>query len=124
MRVLLVDDEEHVLRATMRVFRRHPHYSLVPVRTAAEALELLASSHFDAAIVDHHLASELSGAQLLRIMAQRWPAVRRVMCSGGVFGPADDPSAGCAQAVLMKPATVEELIAAIDGEAEELAAAS
>jgi DNA-binding NarL/FixJ family response regulator len=124
MRILLVDDEEHVLRAMMRVFRRQPQHELVGVRSAGEALEHLTATHFDAALVDHHLAGSMNGAHLLERIAERWPQMRRVLCTGGSMGVGDDLSDAHAHEVLMKPATVEELVAAVEGPAARTAVAA
>jgi ActR/RegA family two-component response regulator len=115
MLVLLVDDEENVLRSMVRLFRRQPGYALVAVATAAEALEKLASTPFDAAIVDHHLVGAPSGDAVLELIAERWPRVRRILFSGGGIDGDDEGATDHAHAVLMKPATVDEVIAALGG---------
>jgi len=124
MRILLVDDEEHVLRAMVRVFRRQPQHELVGVRSAGEALEHLAAAHFDAALVDHHLVGSMNGTRLLEIISERWPHMRRVLCTGGSMGGADDLPGTHAHEVLMKPATVEELVAAVEGHPPRVAVAA
>ena len=50
-RVLVCDDESQILRA-LRVVLREADYDVVPASTAAEALDLAAVQHLDAAIVD------------------------------------------------------------------------
>lgn len=47
------------------------------VSTADEALTALEQGHFDVALVDLHLEA-MAGESLLRELAQRWPATRRV----------------------------------------------
>jgi len=123
MRILLVDDEEHVLRAMVRVFRRQPQHELVGVRSAGEALEHLGTAHFDAALVDHHLAGGMNGTRLLEMIAERWPNMRRILCTGGSMGSDDDLTHSHAHEVLMKPATVEELVAAVEGHTPRVAVA-
>ena len=111
MTVLLIDDEEHVLRAFTRLFRRHPHVRLVPAQSVTEALELLEAQSFDAALVDRNMPGSVTGPQFLRVLADRWPHMHRVLCSGDVLR---GPDTRLAHAVVMKPASLEELEQALD----------
>lgn len=89
MRVLLVDDEPGVLRALERLFRRRGH----EVRTAPNgmvALGLLDEFPPDAVVSDF-LMDGMTGVELLRRIAVRFPETRRVLLSGfaEVAGPID-----------------------------------
>ncbi len=89
MRVLLVDDEPGVLRALERLFRKRGH----EVRTASSggaALTVLESYAPDVVVSDF-LMDGMTGAELLRVVARRLPAARRILLSGfaDVDGPID-----------------------------------
>jgi DNA-binding NtrC family response regulator len=80
MRVLLVDDEVGILRSLERLFVRRGHQvrSATNGRLALDAAEEFAP---DVVISDFKMEG-ISGAELLRIMAQRFPNTRRVLLSG------------------------------------------
>lgn len=113
MRVLLVDDDEQVNRAMLRLLKRQPGLTPVAVANVDGALDQLTLAHFDAVMVDHHLGAGVSGVELLREIRARWPAIHRVLCSGGTL-PGDDPHATeAAHALLCKPATMEQILEAL-----------
>lgn len=89
MRVLLVDDEPGVLRALERLFRRRGH----DVRSAANgsAALVLVEEFPPDAVVSDFLMDGMTGVELLRQIAVRFPAARRVLLSGfaEVDGPVD-----------------------------------
>lgn len=107
MRVLLVDDEPGVLRALERLFRRRGH----EVRTAPSgpaALALLDEFPPDAVVSDF-LMDGMSGVELLRRIAARYPAARRVLLSG--FAEVDGPVDGV---FLHKPYDAQVLLRACE----------
>lgn len=113
MRLLLVDDEEHVIKAYVRLLRRRPGMQVVGVLGAGAALEELTHASFDCAVVDHHLANGESGITLLRELERRWPATRRVLCTGGSIADDEAQRTASAHAILYKPAEVDELLAVV-----------
>jgi len=111
-RLLVVDDDEVVLRAFERTFRR-----AFQVRTASSgalALAALEVQEVDVLITDYSMPG-MSGLDLLREVVARHPAVARLMLTAH----ADVPEVvalkqqGLVSAVLMKPWSREEVEAAV-----------
>lgn len=123
MRLLLVDDEEQVIKAYLRLLRRRPGMDAVGVFGAGAALDELSHAPFDCVVVDHHLAAGESGITLLREVERRWPATRRILCTGGTIADDEAHHTAGAHAVLYKPADVEELLAVVGYDEESEAAA-
>lgn len=82
-RVLVIDDEELLLRAFKRVLRRH---EVVAVRSAADALAVLEQDQRFDAILSDVMMPTMTGVQLFEAIVVRWPelASRFVFVSGGV----------------------------------------
>lgn len=104
-RLLLVDDEQHNLRAATRLLKRRPGCEIQCAQTAAEARAILAAGPIDVVLVDEHLAVGSSGRALLREVGESWPHIRRVLWTGS----SSDTVPPEAQDVLNKPFTLEEL---------------
>lgn len=79
--VLLVDDEPNVLSALRRHFIRLRHYSVLEAQSAPAALVILAEHPVHVIITDMRMPV-MSGADLLRVVAQRWPTIARVLLTG------------------------------------------
>ena len=79
-RVLLVDDEENVLRALKRLLRKEP-YELVTALSGEEALEKLAQEPVHLVISDQRMPG-MSGTELLGQVKERSPDTVRVILSG------------------------------------------
>ncbi len=73
--ILLVDDEEKILKTLGRVLRDDGH-EVVEARRAREARELLASRAFDMLLVDN-LMPDMTGLELIREMASAVPESER-----------------------------------------------
>jgi CheY-like chemotaxis protein len=85
LRVLLVDDQVLVLRATAGMLRE---LDVVPAASAREALERLADgSHFDVVVSDVSMPG-MNGAELYLCVRERYPrlAQRFLMLSGDGYG--------------------------------------
>lgn len=109
--VLVVDDDALLLGALARALECRG-YSVAVASTVDEALRSLVSSGVDAVIADYNLGpGQRTGAELLRLVAERWPLVRRVLHSAELRIPDDER--GHAHALVRKPATTEELLAAL-----------
>ena len=109
--ILFVDDEPHVLATFPRLFRRDP-FGVVTARSAAEALAVIAAQPIDAVVTDHRMPVML-GAALLAELAQRAPHIGRILLTGDM-GVVDDAATGLvAHELLRKPASADELRAAI-----------
>ncbi|GIX37275.1 MAG: c-di-GMP phosphodiesterase A [Silanimonas sp.] len=78
--LLLVDDEENVLRALQRVFRREG-YRVLATSRVAEAFELLASNEVQVIVSDQRM-SELSGTEFLGRVKELYPRTMRLILSG------------------------------------------
>ncbi|QEF96611.1 Nitrogen assimilation regulatory protein [Stieleria maiorica] len=82
MKILLVDDEERVLRGVSRWIKGEiDQWEVVTAASGAEALRLLESGNFNV-IVSEMQMSGMDGAELLSRVEQRHPDVFRVVLSG------------------------------------------
>jgi DNA-binding response OmpR family regulator len=78
--VLLVDDEAGILAALQRGLRREP-YELLVAGSAREALRILEERRVDVVLSDHQMPG-MSGLELVREIAARWPATRVLLITG------------------------------------------
>ena len=80
-RILFVDDEENILKALRRLFRRQP-WQQEFVASGKEALALWdEQGPFDVVISDHRMPT-MTGAELLREVRTRHPDSVRIILSG------------------------------------------
>ncbi len=77
--ILLVDDEEMLLRALERGLRGR--YGVTTALGPRQALEHLSARRFDAVVSDERMP-ERSGSDLLREVRERWPETVRVLMTG------------------------------------------
>ncbi len=111
-RVLLVDDDAHVLSALRRGLRRE-EITIETARDARAALEVLQGGSVDLVISDHRMPG-MSGIELLETIRGRWPSTVRILLSGwSAEIPAADLKAAGLFAVLSKPWDDKELRSAI-----------
>jgi type II secretory ATPase GspE/PulE/Tfp pilus assembly ATPase PilB-like protein/FixJ family two-component response regulator/RNA polymerase subunit RPABC4/transcription elongation factor Spt4 len=78
--LLFVDDEEGVARALKRIFMAE-NYRILTASNGFDALEILESDDVHLVISDYRMPG-MSGAQLLKEIKTRWPAVIRIMLTG------------------------------------------
>lgn len=78
-RLLIVDDEESVLQALNRLFRRH--YDVVLQTSGAAALDTLQRESFDLIISDMRMPG-MSGAELLKNCFEQYPQMIRILLTG------------------------------------------
>lgn len=78
--VLLVDDEENILRSLKRLLR-HQSYSLTTATSGSQALEILSQQPFDLVMSDARMPG-MDGAELLAEVSQRWPDTIRILLTG------------------------------------------
>jgi two-component system KDP operon response regulator KdpE len=76
--VLVVDDEQQILRA-LRVFLRETGFDVLPASTGEEALDVAALEHPDAAIVDL-LLPDMDGVELCRRLRE-WSELPLIVLS-------------------------------------------
>jgi signal transduction histidine kinase len=109
-RVMVVDDDEAVLRAMERILRAD--YDVTAVQSGLVALEVLGTGErFDAFIVDLSMP-DLDGPELYERIKQRWPGVEKkmVFATGGAFTPSARAFlASVPNSRFEKPITREEL---------------
>ena len=110
--VLLVDDEAPNATTFSRVFRRE--YRVRTAQSGEDAVRALESEPVDVVITDYTMPN-MSGVDLLAVVAQRWPAVGRVMISG--HADLDELNtakrSGLIQALLLKPWDREMVVKAV-----------
>jgi diguanylate cyclase (GGDEF)-like protein/PAS domain S-box-containing protein len=78
--LLLVDDEENVLRALVRVLRRDG-YIIHTATNAAEGFELLAKNRVQVIVSDQRMPG-ISGTQFLSRVKEMYPDTMRIVLSG------------------------------------------
>jgi DNA-binding NtrC family response regulator len=78
--VLLVDDETRILSALRRTLRREG-YEILTAESVAEALRILGSREVDLVLTDQKMPG-MSGLEFLERVAQRHPAVARLLITG------------------------------------------
>ncbi|MBK9474572.1 MAG: response regulator [bacterium] len=78
--VLLVDDEEAILRSLQRALRRES-YRILTAGSGAEGLKILASNQVQLVVSDQRMPI-MTGTQFLQQVQERWPDAIRVILSG------------------------------------------
>lgn len=78
--LLLLDDEENILRALARVLRRDG-YLILTATKAADAFELLAKHHVQVILSDQRMP-EMSGTEFLSKVKDLYPETVRIILSG------------------------------------------
>lgn len=79
-RVLLVDDEPHILASLRRLFRT-TGYEVFSAESGAEGLAILEREKMDVVVSDMRMP-EMTGAQFLEHVFTRWPDVKRILLTG------------------------------------------
>jgi DNA-binding NtrC family response regulator len=79
-RILIVDDEDIVIRSTVRILEGGT-YALTTARDAAQALREVARSQFDVAILDIMMPG-MNGVELLRRIKESHPDTEVIMFTG------------------------------------------
>ncbi|WDT73298.1 MAG: response regulator [Candidatus Manganitrophus sp.] len=78
--LLFVDDEENILHALRRIFRKEP-YEILTAVSAKEGLSLI-ESHPVALIISDHRMPEMEGTEFLAKVRERKPDIMRIMLTG------------------------------------------
>ena len=78
--VLLVDDEDNVLKSLQRGLRKEP-YALFVASSGPEALACMEENDIDLVISDARMP-EMDGPTLLAIIKKRWPDCVRILLTG------------------------------------------
>ncbi|GHB03228.1 HD domain-containing phosphohydrolase [Modicisalibacter luteus] len=78
--LLLVDDEENILRSLRRVLRNEP-YTLLTANGGEQALDLMKAQHVDLVVSDARMPG-MDGATLLAEIQQHWPDCLSILLTG------------------------------------------
>ncbi|HBX55887.1 HD domain-containing phosphohydrolase [Pseudomonas sp. UBA2684] len=78
--LLLVDDEENILKSLRRLLRHEP-YDILTAGDAAQAMQLLDQQPIDLIVSDARMPG-MDGASLLAEVQQRWPDCLRILLTG------------------------------------------
>lgn len=79
-RLLLVDDEENILRSLQRILRREP-YELGTAASGEAALSMMEEQKFDLVISDARMPG-MDGPTLLAEIKKKWPYCIRILLTG------------------------------------------
>jgi DNA-binding NarL/FixJ family response regulator len=119
-RILLVDDDPSVIRGLWRVLRKHrPEYKVNTASGAAQAIEALSELGYDLVLTDWQMPDGGGRAVLSELIAH-YPETARVVHSSQV-GCGETFKRYPAHAVLAKPASEFEILAAIDSALQRVA---
>lgn len=80
-RILLVDDEQSVLNALRRFFRRSG-YDVTTSTSGREGLAILESSEPFHLVISDYRMPEMNGVEFLSAVRARWPETVRIVLSG------------------------------------------
>jgi DNA-binding NtrC family response regulator len=108
-RILIVDDEVHVVGALRRLLRREG-FSIEVALNGEEALEKLATFEADVVISDFRMRG-MNGVELLGQVLRRMPRTVRVLISGHADLSSDSAGAGVISHFISKPWDDERLVA-------------
>ncbi len=112
--VLVVDDDLIVGRSLCRALQAlRPDFRVEFALSGEAALSMLAASRYDVVVTDLEMG-RVSGADLLRILARDYPAVRRIVHSSHTEASQMHDLRQLVHAVLEKPARPGELLEAVE----------
>jgi len=112
-RILLVDDDPSVIRGLWRVLRQNrPEFHVNTAANPLQAIEALAELGYDLVITDWHMPGG-GGRVVLDALVARYSETARIVHSSQIE-PGDTLPRYRAHAVLAKPASDFEILAAID----------
>jgi len=112
-RVLVVDDDEQILRGLVRGLKQDHDVLLATSPTLAVAM---AEAHaLDAVVTDHQLGDEdgRDGLWLLEQVRRRFPEARRILMSGGQPSVDEHPGSGLVMRFLPKPVSPADVRVAL-----------
>lgn len=112
-KLLLLDQDESVLRQVGRVFGGY--FVVVPAHTAHRALGLLEGDPHVRVMITEQVMRGAQGMDVLEAVRSRWPDVRRVMLTTytDLASIVTGLHSGAIQFLVQKPATDEELLRAV-----------
>ncbi len=110
-KLLLVDDEELLLKALRLPLGRHCEVACA--LTIDEALAELEKGTFDVVMSDFDLHDRMNGVEFLALISERFPLIRRVLHTGAIYNARATASFGAVQVCVEKPATLNQILAAL-----------
>lgn len=111
LRVLIVGSSAQARSAHRKALERE--HDVFEASSFAGALILLATGVFDAVVADEELGAVDSGAFLLAEVRDRWPYVRRVLCTKRIAELESRLEAGIAHQLLARPVERAVLLASV-----------
>lgn len=113
-RILFVDDEVPVLDGLRtRLYRQSSRWQMVFVENAARAIAELESAPFDVIVTDMRMPGT-DGAELLRMVSERWPDIVRIVLSGYAERDQTLRLVPVAHQYLSKPCDAQRLVAVVE----------
>ena len=112
-RVLIVDDQEPILRSLCRCLARKAQTECA--LNAEDALRMIVGSQFDVVVTDFEMAPGENGIWLLERVRAHDARIRRILTSGragNLFAP--HIQSGLVHAFVQKPSTGNAVMAAIE----------
>lgn len=106
MKILLVEDTEHVRKVISHILTRKGHKVAI-ARDATEAIALVDET-FDVAIVDVVLGCAIGGVRLAKILRAKFSALRVIGMTGSLEETDDF------EKVIYKPFDINELVRALE----------
>ena len=79
-KILLVDDDKHIIKALKRALYKE-NYELLDANTAVQALKILADTMIDLVISDEMMPG-MKGAEFLSLLSKAYPQTIRIMLTG------------------------------------------
>ncbi|MEZ6094330.1 MAG: response regulator [Pirellulaceae bacterium] len=114
MKLLLVDDESLVLRATSRaISTNEPDWEIITAESAAEALGLINAHEFDCVVTDVQMP-QMDGVELLDEVRRSRPELVRIILSGQMDNKVALRAIQPMHRYLSKPCDTDLLIYAIE----------
>lgn len=114
--VVLVLDDEGLIRWTMRERLREKGYTVLEAETGADALELLRTRHVDLLLLDFQLPDMDGIAVLRRLRSERIPCAAILMTAHETPGLAESAAEYGARQLVPKPFDLDEMVALVDRE--------
>lgn len=113
-RILFVDDEPRILEGLQRMLRSsRKQWEMSFAKSGDEALQLLAAEPYDVIVTDMRMPG-MDGAQLLKLVRERYPGVIRIVLSGQFEADAAMRVVQAAHQFLTKPCEASKLQEVID----------
>lgn len=109
MNILFVDDDEFIRKALRRLLTgARDDWNVDFAESGAQAIEKLQSQEFDAIVSDMRMPG-MDGAELLAIVAAKYPQTTRIILSGQAEQDAFEQAVENAQHYLSKPCSLADL---------------